>query len=304
MADIPAKMLPVYFNKDREERMNQPVTVSLTTLKTQLLNLNANNDKPFILQEEGNEIVATWNIVDAKWQEILGKAGLKKQYELRLFFDERKKQVRYRETSTDVEWNANAGCFTFGKSAHLGKRLEFSTGSAWGVKEDGSVGKIYGYTFVSTEIMDPVFDIVRNAGWQVQGILADKKKRKYVVAGVIGAILLAVVGIASILFVSLGGVKEAARAEIDLLRNEQYGEAWRASAHAIQRKMTEEEFIQATKAINFSEIDDYSFNSISVADNVGTLSGKVTFRNGAPGVITVTMYKENEQWKLAGVSVN
>lgn len=283
--------------------MHQPGTISLATLKAQLLNLNAHNEHPFILREEGNEIVAAWNIVDAKWQEILGKAGLKKQYELRLFFDEDKKQVRYREKSTDVEWDANLGGFKFSKSVHLGKRLEFSTGSAWGVKEDGRPGKIYAYKFVSTEITDPVFDIVRNAGWQVQGMLADKKKRKFVVAGVAGAIVIAIVGIASILFVSLGGVKEAARAEIDLLRNGQYSQAWRASAWVIQRKMTEEEFTQVTQAIHFAEIEDYSFNSISVKNNVGTLSGKVTFKNGAPGKITVTMYKENEQWKLADASV-
>lgn len=72
--------------------MNQTGTVSLTNLKSRLLSLNANNEYPFILREEGSEIVASWNIVDAKWQEILGKAGLKKQYELRLFFDESKKR--------------------------------------------------------------------------------------------------------------------------------------------------------------------------------------------------------------------
>ncbi|CBG87600.1 membrane protein [Citrobacter rodentium] len=284
--------------------MHQPGTTSLASLKAQLLNLNANNQYPFILREEGDEIIASWNIVDARWREILGKAGLKKQYELRLFFDESKKQVRYHEKSTDVEWSASPGGLKFSKSARLGKQLEFSTGSAWGAKDDGSVGKIYGYKFVSTEITDPVFEIVRNAGWQVQGILADKKKRRLAIAGVIGAALIIIVGIASILFVSLGGVKNAARAEIELLRNGQYSEAWRASAYAIQRKMTEEEFIQATKFLNFPEIEDYSFNNISVKNNVGTLSGKVTFKNGAPGRITVTMYKENEQWKLAGVSVD
>lgn len=284
--------------------MIQTGTIPLANLKTRLLNLNANNEYPFILREEGSDIVASWNIVDAKWKEIFGKAGLKKQYELRLFFDESKKQVRYREKSTDVEWDASLGAFKFSKSVHVGKKLEFSAGGALGVKEDGSIDKIYGYKFVSTEIIDPIFDIVRNAGWQVKGILADKKKRKFVIAGVIGAILIAVVGIGSVLFVSMGGVKDAARAEVDLLRNGQYAEAWRASSYAIQREMTQEEFIEATKSVNFPEIEDYSFNSINVTNGVGTLSGKVTFKNGAPGVITVTMYKENEQWKLAGVSVD
>lgn len=203
-----------------------------------------------------------------------------------------------------MEWNASLGGFTFSKSVHVGKKLEFSAGGALGVKDDGSIGKIYGYKFVSTEIIDPVFDIVRNAGWQVKGILADKKKRKFVIAGVIGAILIAVVGIGSILFVSLGGVKDAARVEIDLLRNEQYAEAWRATSYSIQREMTQAEFIEATQSVNFPEIEEYTFNSINVKNNIGTLTGKVTFKNGAPGVITVTMYKENEQWKLAGVSVD
>ncbi|MTH47659.1 hypothetical protein [Intestinirhabdus alba] len=284
--------------------MHTPEAWPLTRLKAQLCDLNASDDCPFILREEGSEVVASWNIADARWRAILGNGGLKKQYELRLFFDESKKQVSYREKTVDLEWNADYSSVSVQKSVHVGKRLEFSAGSVWGVKEDGHFGKIAGYRFSSTEISDRVFNVVREAGWQVRGVLANGRSRKFIIAGVIAAVLAAFIGVGILLYTLLGGMKDAARAEIDLLRGEDYAGAWEASAASLQRKISREDFMRVFEALRFPDIVDYSFTQLRSANDVGYLSGSVEFKDGTTGEINIMMHKEDGQWKLAGVSVD
>ncbi|MBJ9224702.1 hypothetical protein GHT39_03365 [Citrobacter braakii] len=277
--------------------------LSLANLKLNLLSLNNSNEHPFILCEDGDDIVASWNIVDAEWIDYFSQYGLQKQYELRLFFDESKKQISYREKTTDVEWDADLGGFRLSKSVQIGQRLEFSAGGSLGKKEYGSFGKIDGYKFASTEITDPVFDIVRDAGWLVRGVLADKKKRKFVIAGAVIAALVIFIGIGTFLFSTMGDLKDAARTEIDLLRNGQYVQAYQASSSFLQRKMNSEDFKLVTESVHFDDISEYSFDSFNVVNDVGSLSGSVEFKNGESGEINVTMLKENDKWKLAAVSI-
>ncbi|HGY5181569.1 TPA: hypothetical protein ACNV5L_001854 [Citrobacter braakii] len=277
--------------------------LSLANLKLNLLSLNNSNEHPFILREDGDDIVASWNIVDAEWIDYFSQYGLQKQYELRLFFDESKKQISYREKTTDVEWDSDLGGFRLRKSVQIGQRLEFSAGGSLGKKEVGSFGKIDGYKFASTEITDPVFDIVRDAGWLVRGVLADKKKRKFVIAGAVIAALIIFIGIGTFLFSTMGDLKDAARTEIDLLRNGQYVQAYQASSSFLQRKMNSEDFKLVTESVHFDDISEYSFDSFNVVNDVGSLSGSVEFKNGESGEINVTMLKENDKWKLAAVSI-
>lgn len=53
---------------------NPASAVCIETLKQRLLTMNDANEHPFILQKEGNDIVASWNIVDAKWLKIFALA--------------------------------------------------------------------------------------------------------------------------------------------------------------------------------------------------------------------------------------
>ena len=283
--------------------MSQMEPLSLANLKLNLLNLNNSNEHPFILREDGDDIVASWNIEDAEWIDYFSQYGLQKQYELRLFFNESKKQITYREKTTDVEWDADLGGFRLSKSVQIGKRLEFSAGGSWGKKEDGSFGKIDGYKFVSTEITDPIFDIVRDAGWQVRGLLADKKKRKIVIAGAVIAALIIFIGLGTFLFSTMGDLKDAARTEIDLLRDGKYIQAYQASSSSLQIKMNSEDFKLVTESVHFDDISEYSFDSFNVVNDVGSLSGSVEFKNGESGEINVTMLKEQDKWKLAAISV-
>ena len=83
--------------------INNKQPVSLSELKSRLLELNKNGDIPFSVVEQGDKLIASWKIVDAKWIELFGVGGLKKQYELTLRFDEDKHRVSYREKSIDIE---------------------------------------------------------------------------------------------------------------------------------------------------------------------------------------------------------
>lgn len=271
----------------------------LQILKQQLLSMNDNNEYPFILKEDGNDIVASWNIVDAKWVEMFGKAGLKKQFELRLIFDEANKTVKYKEKSSDVEWDANTNTIKLKKSVRYGKCLEFNSGSSWGVKEDGSVGKIYDYKFNTTEITDPVFDIIQKAGWKVNLSLLDKKgSRKAILYTVVPLAILAFIFLAVLFFSSMSGVKDAARVEIDLLRNGHITEAYEASSSGLQEILSSSDFDKAIQSENFSEIKDYSFNSISIKNDQAYLKGSVSYNDGSDGDIILLMKKENDKWKL------
>lgn len=83
--------------------INNKQPVSLSELKSRLLELNKNGDFPFSVVEQKDKLIASWKIVDAKWIELFGVGGLKKQYELTLRFDEDKHRVSYREKSIDIE---------------------------------------------------------------------------------------------------------------------------------------------------------------------------------------------------------
>jgi len=273
-------------------------------LKNKLLEMNDNNDFPFILREEGNDIVASWNILDAKWSVFFGKGGLKKQLELRLIFDDIKKTVSYKEKSSDIEWDASAGAFTFEKSVHYGKRLEFGAGSSWGRKEDGTLGKVDSYKFNTTQITDPIFEVIKNSGWKINLSILDKKNlRKKIIYIVIPLVVVVIIALGFFLFSSMSSVKDAARTEIDLLRSGNIIEAYQTSSSELKNRTNGADFEQITQSEKYSSIEEYSFNNISVNNGRAKLVGLVTYRDGTEGEIVILMIKENDQWKLSAMKL-
>ena len=69
-----------------------PNELALAELKKQLLELNYCSDIPFNIITEGDELVASWKIFDAKWIKKFGMADLK-EYELPLFLNIVDKQL-------------------------------------------------------------------------------------------------------------------------------------------------------------------------------------------------------------------
>lgn len=83
--------------------MNSELPIPLSELKSRLMELNQDNDIPFSVITQGDKLIASWKIVDAKWIELFGVGGLKKQYKLTLIFNEAKNRMSYREKSIDTE---------------------------------------------------------------------------------------------------------------------------------------------------------------------------------------------------------
>ncbi len=83
--------------------MKSEQSVSLAELKDRLLGLNQSGDIPLSVIEQGDKLIASWKVVGAKWIELFGIGGLKRQYELILRCDEVKNRESYREKSTDIE---------------------------------------------------------------------------------------------------------------------------------------------------------------------------------------------------------
>ncbi|WMY76053.1 hypothetical protein RHD99_09000 [Buttiauxella selenatireducens] len=278
--------------------------VSIETLKQRLLSMNDANEHPFILQKDGNDIIASWNIVDAKWLEVFGAGGLKKQFELRLIFDDETKTVKYKEKSSDLEWDANTKIFKFKKSVQYGKRLEFDSGASWGMKENGTFGKIYSYKFNSTEITDPVFGVINECGWNINLSVLDKKtSRKAILCIVIPLVVIAFISLGALLFSSVSGVKDAARAEVDLLRSGSITEAYRDSSSELQSRISNSDFERVIQSEKYSDIEDYSFNNISIKNEQARLEGSATYRDGSERDIAVLMIKENGKWKFSSIKL-
>lgn len=278
---------------------------SLIVLKKRLLDLNEYNDAPFIIQEDGNDFVVICDYVDAKWENIYGVSGLKGSFQIKLVFDDVGKQVSYQEKSTSREWDAGRDRIGFKKEFQVGHRKEFKLGGAWGLKKNGELGKIYSYDFESSSVTVPLFNVIKESGWRIKSTFYVGKKRsaKLNFFACLAFIAILTISILSFVFFMTTGVKAAARAEIDLLRDHSYILAYAQTANEMREKITSEDFKSTMKSYNFENIEDYSFNNISVEGNRGVLSGSVKFNDGNVFDITIVMIQEESMWKMLSVDI-
>lgn len=278
---------------------------TLISLKKRLLDLNEYQDIPFTIREDGNDLVVICDYVDAKWENIYDVGGLKESFRIKFVFDDFGKQVSYQEKSTSTEWEVGGDRIGFKKEFQLGRRKEFKLGGAWGLKENGGLGKIYSYDFESSSVTAPLFNVIKESGWRLKSTFYAGKKRsaKLKVFACLAFVAILTTSILSFIFFMTTGVKEAARAEIDLLRDNSYILAYAQTASEMREKITSESFKLEMKSYNFENIDDYSFNNISVEGNRGVLSGSVTFYDGNVLDITIVMIQEESMWKMLSVDI-
>lgn len=146
--------------------------VELSELKKQLLGIN-NLNVPIVAKEgEGGGLVFTWNYVDAKWWEIMAKAGLDKVYELRVKFNDKKHEVTMVDITSSLSWRAGTAGVDIGQDSQRGIIMGFEIGKQWGIRENFSIGKVYDFKFNPAEVKGPVMNTILNNGWNVRfGIL-------------------------------------------------------------------------------------------------------------------------------------
>ena len=142
---------------------------STEALKQEIETINQ-YDVPVTVKQKGDKLIVTWRYVDAKWWELMARAGLKKIYELHIKFDDKHKLAKLIDFQKSVSWRAGtpgkvslSGGFT-----RSGVVFEYEIGKAWGIRENFTPGKVYDYTFTPGEIKNPVMNTILRHGWTVQ----------------------------------------------------------------------------------------------------------------------------------------
>lgn len=146
--------------------------ISKEILKQKLLALNSPELPYQIKPAEETDLFVEWNIVDATWYAIFSKERLSKTYRAYLMLDESRKAVRYCEETGSVRWLAGAGGALmpqvhFEKSYFRGRILfQKSWEVQYGIKEDGTLGKVYEYRFDVNRVRDPIVKAIEESGWE------------------------------------------------------------------------------------------------------------------------------------------
>lgn len=148
--------------------------VSRSELVERLLSLN-DPDKPWEVAVEGSDLVARWKIADAKWWEILKRAGLSIQYIGRMRLVDRSKTVLYLEELAELEWSAGLSDEPFSlRYSKFRGRLLFdkrkAVAFAFRSLKPPDFGKVYEYDFDVNEIRGPIIETVEKAGWLFQPV--------------------------------------------------------------------------------------------------------------------------------------
>lgn len=151
-------------------------------LVQQLLALN-DPERPWIVRPGPEaDLVAEWKYADARWWGVLGKAGVKKAYRLRLYFDEARHQCGALDEFGEIDWSAgllSAPGVHFSQSFFRGIQLvKKERGVAYGFKTPtgGGAGKVLDYAFDIDEVKQPVIDAVVASGWTYQPIVWPGRK--------------------------------------------------------------------------------------------------------------------------------
>ena len=120
---------------------------------------------------EGVDLIAQWNIVDARWYEIFAKAGLSKVFRIYLKLDEAAGQVRAQDRAYEVAWRAGIPTLSIAASGFKGQSTSIEFGASYGFTEDFGIGQQYRYRFQTSEIKQPVQDAVTACGWVYKGVV-------------------------------------------------------------------------------------------------------------------------------------
>jgi hypothetical protein len=140
---------------------------SVADLHSLLMDVNE-FDAPVMLQERKGKLVATWKYVDARWWELLAKAGLTKLYELHIKLDEDEHRATLIDVTKSVAWRAGPTEVRLRGGFFRGVMWAYEIGKQWGIKENFQLGKIYDYKFVPQEIKYPIMNSILRSGWDVR----------------------------------------------------------------------------------------------------------------------------------------
>jgi hypothetical protein len=139
--------------------------VPVDELRDVLLGLNRDTAPWYVRDgaEDNCDLVAEWRIVDAQWSGVFSAYGLKSVFRIKLKFDGTAHEVRNLDEQATVSWHS--GIPSISKSWSRGQINEVEAGQGYGFTEEGQLGQVYKYKFRSSEIRDPLRDVVNEHGW-------------------------------------------------------------------------------------------------------------------------------------------
>lgn len=150
----------------------QPVPAGM--LCRQILAVNRSR-APVMAEERLYDLVLTWKYVDARWWEVLSKAGLTRLYELHVKLDEKRCVATLIDVHKSVYWRAGPTQVHIGPTrvqvgGHLrrGILVGYEIGKQWGIKENWEQGVVFDYKYVPAEIKTPVMNTILRSGWDVR----------------------------------------------------------------------------------------------------------------------------------------
>lgn len=157
-----------------------------------LLALN-NADVPFrIVMGDGKDadLIAEWNLVDAKWRDLIRIAGVKKVFKMFLKLDHAAREVRSLDQEYNLSWDAGMPVLKAGKELQASFTAEIFQGrehkkeyqtafraedilkSVFGLLcgKCAAPKPIYEYKFDTGEIKTPIINAVTKCGWTLKQV--------------------------------------------------------------------------------------------------------------------------------------
>jgi hypothetical protein len=154
-------------------------SISKNQLKTNILAVNS-PDMPYqIKPAEQTDYEITWKITEARWLGVFAKERLKQTYRAYIYLDDSRHAVRFWQAVDEVEWVASAPKVHFSKKFFRGKIIyQKSFGVQYGVKENGTFGKVYEYKFDINNIVGPVRQAALVGGWEFVEVMRKRNAMK------------------------------------------------------------------------------------------------------------------------------
>ena len=129
--------------------------------------------QPFRYTCEGNRVIGTWDIADVSYSNLVAGGTIDKDYAITVTLDEASGTYDFVERKTESE--TEGGLRGDGSIGFSGKKDFFrgkSTGKQWGggialrATSHGETGHTWSYSFETSRIKQPLFDLLASAGWE------------------------------------------------------------------------------------------------------------------------------------------
>jgi hypothetical protein len=129
--------------------------------------------QPFRYTCEGNRVVGTWDIADVSYTNLVAGGTIDKDYAITVTLDEASGTYDFSERKTESE--TQGGLRSDGTIGFSGQKDLFkgkSVGKQWGggvslrATSHGETGHTWSYSFETSRIKQPLFDLLASAGWE------------------------------------------------------------------------------------------------------------------------------------------